>query len=65
MHQEKSTGSIEVGKQADLIVLDQNLFHVPTERISDTRVLLTLLGGKVVFDAGKMGGDDRDGRPTP
>jgi predicted amidohydrolase YtcJ len=34
---------------------------VPTERISDTRVLLTLLGGKVVFDAGKVGG----GRPTP
>ena len=65
MHQEKSTGSIEVGKQADLIVLDQNLFHVPTERISDTRVLLTLLGGKVVFDAGKIGGGDRDGRPTP
>ena len=52
MHQEKTTGSIAVGKYADLIVLDQNLFRVPTERISDTRVLLTMLGGTVVFDSG-------------
>jgi len=55
MHQEKSVGSIEVGKQADLIVLSQNLFDVPTEKISDTQVLLTMMGGKAVYtrpDAG-------------
>ncbi|HYV84891.1 MAG TPA: amidohydrolase [Patescibacteria group bacterium] len=55
MHQEKVTGSIEVGKQADLIVLDQNLFRVPAARISDTRVLLTMLGGKIVYDSGERG----------
>jgi predicted amidohydrolase YtcJ len=55
MHQEKTTGSIEVGKQADLIVLDQNLFRVPTTRISETHVLLTLLGGKIVYDSGERG----------
>ena len=47
--QDEVTGSIEVGKLADLIVLDQNLFAIPPERISETRVLLTLLGGKPVF----------------
>jgi len=52
MHQEKNTGSIETGKYADLIVLDQDLFKVPVERISETKVLLTMLGGKVVFDGG-------------
>jgi predicted amidohydrolase YtcJ len=55
MHQEKVTGSIEVGKQADLIVLDQNLFRIPATRISETHVLLTLLGGKIVYDSGERG----------
>jgi predicted amidohydrolase YtcJ len=47
-HRETDTGSIEVGKLADLIVLDQNLFDVEPERISDTKTLLTLFGGKSV-----------------
>ena len=51
MHMERETGSIEVGKYADLIVLSQNLFEVPTERISDTAILQTILGGKVVYEA--------------
>jgi predicted amidohydrolase YtcJ len=46
--QEDVTGSIEVGKYADLIVLDRNLFDISPEQISDARVLVTLLGGKVV-----------------
>jgi predicted amidohydrolase YtcJ len=52
MHQETRRGSLEVGKDADLIVLDQNLFKIPVTRISDTRVMMTMLGGKVVYDAG-------------
>ncbi len=47
--QEKETGSIEVGKLADLIVLDQNLFDIAPSKISDTKVLLTLFGGKPVL----------------
>lgn len=43
------TGSIEVGKLADLVVLDQNLFDIEPSRISDTKVLLTLFGGKAVY----------------
>lgn len=51
LHMDRDTGSIEVGKYADLVVLDQNLFEVPTERISETAVVLTILGGKVVYGA--------------
>lgn len=48
MHQEKVTGSLEKGKLADLIVLDQNLFQIPPDDISETDVLMTMVGGKVV-----------------
>jgi len=47
--QEDVTGSLEVGKLADIVVLDRNLFDVETVRISETRVLLTFLGGKLVY----------------
>ncbi|OLE71323.1 MAG: hypothetical protein AUG74_06545 [Bacteroidetes bacterium 13_1_20CM_4_60_6] len=50
MHRERDIGSIEVGKQADLIVLSQNLFDVPTEKVSDTKVLLTMLAGRIVYE---------------
>lgn len=47
-HHEQETGTIEVGKHADLIVLDQLLFKIDPKDISDTKVLLTLFGGKPV-----------------
>jgi len=37
-----------VGKLADLIVLDKNLFTIKPEEISDAKVVLTLLGGQAV-----------------
>jgi predicted amidohydrolase YtcJ len=43
-------GSLEPGKQADLAVLSQDIFAVPPGRIGQTRVLLTISGGKIVFD---------------
>ena len=45
---ENLTGSIEVGKYADLTVLDQNLFEIESAEISETNVLLTLFDGNVV-----------------
>ncbi len=48
---EKETGSIEVGKAADLIVLDRNLFEIPASQIHEAKVLLTLLEGKEVYRA--------------
>jgi predicted amidohydrolase YtcJ len=46
--QEDSTGSIEPGKLADLIVVDRNLFEIDPTELSDAKVLLTLLGGQPV-----------------
>ena len=43
-------GSIEVGKLADLTVLSQDVLSVPPEAIRDTRALMTVVGGKVVFE---------------
>jgi len=45
---EDVSGSISVGKLADLIVLDRNLFAIPAKEISETKVLLTLFGGMPV-----------------
>jgi predicted amidohydrolase YtcJ len=45
---EKQTGSIEVGKFADLVVLDRNLFAIPATDISRARVVVTMFQGKVV-----------------
>ncbi len=45
------TGSVEVGKFADLIVLNHNLFDIPVDKISDTRVLRTLFKGQTVYRA--------------
>lgn len=48
-HEEQSTGSIEVGKYADLIVLDKNLFEIAPSEIHTAKVVWTLLSGKEVF----------------
>jgi len=58
MRLEQVTGSIEAGKLADMIVLDRNLFEIPPADISDTRVLLTLLDGRIVYDADGYGAGD-------
>ncbi len=52
MHHESRTGSIEPGKQADVTILDRNLFEIPVTEISDTQVLMTLLDGEIIFQAG-------------
>ena len=49
LRQDKATGSLEPGKFADLIVLDRNLLEIKPEEISGTQVLLTMVGGKVVY----------------
>ncbi len=48
---EKEIGSLEKGKRADLIVLSQNLFEIPSHQINETKVVLTLLDGREVFRA--------------
>jgi predicted amidohydrolase YtcJ len=49
LHEDEVTGSLEVGKAADLIVLDRNPLAVPAEEIARTHVLETVVGGQVVY----------------
>jgi predicted amidohydrolase YtcJ len=42
-------GSLAPGKSADIIVLDQNVFDVPSDRIADTKVLTTYFEGRPVY----------------
>lgn len=43
------TGSLEVGKAADFIILDRNPFEIPIEEVSELRVLRTVVNGVVAF----------------
>ena len=49
MEREDSIGSIEVGKHADMIVLDRNLFDIPRDTIYDTAVIRTVFAGEAVY----------------
>ncbi len=57
-----SSGSLEAGKDADFIVLDRNLFEVPITEVGDVQVLMSVVGGKVLFDkrASSTGADRGD-----
>jgi len=48
---EKDKGSLEPGKLADLAVLSQDIFRVPTEDLPKTVSVLTMVGGHIVYDA--------------
>ena len=48
---EKTEGSLEPGKLADLIVLSQDPFKIRPEQIANTEVMLTMVGGKAVYQA--------------
>jgi predicted amidohydrolase YtcJ len=51
LKQEATTGSLEVGKRADLIVLDRDIFSIDSDTIADTKVLKTYLDGRLVYTA--------------
>lgn len=48
-----SSGTLESGRDADFIVLDRNIFEIPIADVSETRVLMSVVGGKVLFDKRK------------
>ncbi|MEB0227620.1 amidohydrolase [Pseudomonas sp. 10S4] len=56
-------GSVEVGKFADLIVLDKNFMQVPEAELARNNVVLTMVGGKVVWAKAPFVGLDR--QPVP
>jgi predicted amidohydrolase YtcJ len=47
---EHERGSIEVGKLADLTLLSDDILTCPVERIKDTTVLMTVLGGQMAYE---------------
>jgi predicted amidohydrolase YtcJ len=51
--QEKNLGTLEVGKQADLVVLDRDYMTVPAAEIRRIKPTMTMVGGRVVFDASR------------
>jgi hypothetical protein len=54
---DKTEGSIEVGKLADAIIISQDLFKIAPNQIGKTKVLLTLVGGKAVYQDPSWGGE--------
>ena len=53
--EEKDKGSIERGKLADLTLIDRDLTRIPPESIRDARVVMTIVGGRVVYENGARG----------
>jgi predicted amidohydrolase YtcJ len=51
LHEDQVTGSLEVGKLADLILLEGNFFEVPAEQIASIKVVQTVVGGRIVYEA--------------
>ena len=49
---EDKIGSIETGKLGDLVVLDKDFLTVTDEQLKKIKPVLTVVGGKIVFDAG-------------
>jgi len=49
-HEEKLKGSLEPGKFADLIMIDRDPLACPANTIHETKVLMTMVGGKVVYE---------------
>jgi len=49
--QEDNLGSIQPGKLADLVVMDRDYLTVPADQIKDIKPLMTMVGGRIVYDA--------------
>jgi predicted amidohydrolase YtcJ len=60
--QEKTKGSITPGKLADMVLLSDDIFSIPPEKIRDVTVLKTFVGGKLVWDASHPRGGEPSNR---
>ena len=47
--EEKIKGSIEIGKLADFTILDRDIMSIDENKILDTKVEMTIIGGKIVY----------------
>lgn len=53
-HMDDTTGTLEPGKLADLVVLEHDPFAMPVDRLPDARVCCTIVGGEVAFESGEV-----------
>lgn len=49
--EENKKGTLEVGKYADIVILDEDLYETNPDHIKDIKILKTIIGGKIVFEA--------------
>jgi predicted amidohydrolase YtcJ len=61
---ENRKGMLKAGHLADLVVLSRDIFSRPPREILETRPVLTMVGGRVVFDAGQVAGPGTKGEPV-
>ena len=57
--EESKLGSIEEGKLADVVVLNDDYYSVPDESLKKLGSILTIVGGRIVHDAGVLRVQDR------
>ncbi|TRW80273.1 amidohydrolase [Mycolicibacterium sp. 018/SC-01/001] len=50
-HDERRSGSLELGKAGDIVILDRDIFATPVAEIGSATVAYTIIGGEVVYDA--------------
>lgn len=53
-HMEDLKGSIETGKLADFCIIDRNILTIDPHKIIDLKTLMTIVGGRIVFDSGEL-----------
>jgi predicted amidohydrolase YtcJ len=58
--QDKEKGSISIGKLADMVLLSEDIFSIPPEKIREVKVLKTFVGGKVTWDSQNEKGNLED-----
>jgi len=56
---EKTEGSLEAGKLADIIIVSQNIFDIDPHKISNTKVVTTIVGGRVVFQSSEKSSEGK------
>lgn len=56
---ESITGSLVVGKSADLVIINQDLTAIPAEKIAQAKVMMTVLQGQVTFERGNAGASNQ------
>jgi predicted amidohydrolase YtcJ len=50
-HEENEKGSIAAGKLADYVVIAEDLYSIPVDRIKDVKIVRTVVGGKTVYES--------------